>query len=384
MLRTQVIGFNQKYLPKMVSMSFVKTLALCLSLIISSTAHADELAIRLERNDKLPAAQITVQTFEVDRDQAPEEVAQLITESNSKTIVSAEDEAVLTSAARAGSGTGRVSLLPFGKAIKRTRDAVGGLNHALRTVKADVAEAIQIDKIGVVIVTYGLGSDVLNWIHVDTMSTIAKTAGILYMIVTTTVLSLNKKSRLRFLDPLETMYRRMFDVAKVEGAPLRPIDSLFSFVSTASLWTIVNAGLVPILAIDQLGHHALDVGKLTMPLVIGIVTTVGSFTWTDFYAHISEAAQPRAKAAARMLLNLRAFTLGTIATTAMLVNYSDFGIAPWIGIAAFGAAGWPLYLNVKTIADRIEASPLVRNIARSYRRTMSVFRGGQARCEAVF
>ncbi|RYZ64676.1 MAG: hypothetical protein EOP05_21695, partial [Proteobacteria bacterium] len=123
------------------------------------------------------AIQVDFQVEEIEADQSAEvldaKLAGVLSPNNSElVIVSSDEDAVLSQvvAASTQQPRGRLFLIPFGKAIKSTSHAVGGLNEALRFSGSYFVNAFKRDKIGVSIATFTLGNEIIRWMHVSTAS----------------------------------------------------------------------------------------------------------------------------------------------------------------------------------------------------------------------
>ncbi len=326
---------------------------------------------------------VEVETLTVNAVDAAEALVENLSESTERTLFSSDDSDLLEKAAKQGS---RIALLPFGKAVQGTKDTVGGLNAILRRMGENVKHAAKHDVARLMIVTYSIGADAYRWVHVDSMSTFAQSSTILYMVVTNSIFSLNDDFRNKVTQPIENFWRKILRAGAIdENAAPRARDTLASFLTNLSLASALNVGFITTLSLDKLVAKTFEASTLTVPLLLGIATTAAGFTWHEFATQIDERTHPRAKKAARFLLNGRIILMSTFASSAMLLSHTQFGSSPWIILTTAGFVGLPLYFRADKIADWYENNRTIRAAGRTYDRLKRVVtRKPLNACTAIF
>jgi hypothetical protein len=380
------MGLNRFYRLLLLALLFTLSMGSALSSARASDRASDDVQFSFDFEDRSgakSALHVEVETITVNAVDAAETLVESLSESTERTIVSSADSTLLEKAAKQGS---RIALLPFGTAIKGTKDTVGGVNKLLRRMGENIRHAAKHDKVRLMLVTYSIGADAVRWLHVDTMSTFAQTSAILYMVVTNSIFSLNDEARARVTRPIENFWRKILRAGDVteEGVP-RARETLSAFLTNLSLASALNVGFITTLSIDKLVAKTFEASTLTVPLMLGIATTAAGFTWHEFATKIDEKTHPRAKKAARALLNGRIIVMSTLASSAMLLNHTQYGFSPWITLTAAGFIGLPLYFRADQLADWYENSRTIKAATRAYERVVNVFaRKPVPACAALF
>ena len=327
---------------------------------LASTENHEQFRLDFESISDVKA--IEVETLTVGSAQeAAEKVDQLLSRDNERTIVSSAHVEVLETATHYPK---RVALLPVAEAVNFAKDKVKGVNELLRMARQNVINAAKKDKIGLGIVTYRVGRDVIRWIHADDLSTFAKTTGVLYLVLSAALVATDKESWPKVVRPIEEKWRKLLKYS--ENAEERTMGQRISlsYLSNATATTLINLGFIPILAIDRI--NAGNAASMVTPVIMGLITTASTFSWFEFLRAIDEHEQPRARAISKFLLNTRTVLIASFASTVMLLNAHAYGATPWIYLTVSGVVGLPLMLKANKIADWLERSPTINKVAKLY------------------
>ena len=374
-------------MPKFGRMLAFKTVLLLLLALPANaqtnTQPSEQFTLRIHPSVEAPAdVAIDVETRIIDPATVNEATAQALSESNVPTILSSDESEVLKTGLQRAK---QIALLPFGKAIKVTKDAAGGVNQILRNVRSDATHAFTNDKLGLMIFTVTTGTDVFRWIHIDEVSVIAKTSAVLYILITNTVFAVDPKSWERSIKPFETAYQRLLKLGEEKTASNRTKKVAVDFLSNLSLTTSVNLGFATIISADRIAAGTFEPTSLVLPTLLGVATTAARFSWLKFNALIDENTHPKAKAIARLFSSSRSVTMAMLASSAMLLNYSTYGPSPWITLTTVGLLGLPLYLKANVIADWIERNPVVQKAANGIARLkQTIVRPEVRSCSMLF
>jgi hypothetical protein len=325
---------------------------------------------------------VSVQTFTTELSQGKDALADLIDKQDGNVLVSSDETGLLETAAKESP---RVAVLPFGKAVQVGKDVVGGLNAGLRQIRNNVVWAAKNDKIRLALVTFSTGTDVFRWIHVDHMSTFAQTSTCLYIVLVNSILSLNDNKRNEIISPLEKVWNKILKVSSVEqGQKPTHRQALSDFLTNLSVASILNTGFIATISLDKLVAGTFEAKMLAVPLLLGIVTTAASFSWYEFKHQIDEKTHPLAKKAAQSLLNTRTFVISWMASSALLLNYHQHGIEPWIVLTMSGLVGFPLYFNAQKFAEWYESNPAVQVTAKMFQEVKKNSEKLKARARTAF
>lgn len=309
---------------------------------------------------------------------SPGESAKVLAEGLSTTaetiVVSSDDEPTLLEAAKVSEtgSRGRVFLLPFGKLVKKTAQAAGGVNEAIKFSGQYFVNTFKKDWIGVTIATFTLGNEVIRWVHVSSVSNFVVASNIVYASLWAAIF-LDKDTWSKTTKPIQRTFRKLFGLSQV--IPDRPSlqDTALKFAAGLTLSLALNSGRVAIVGIDQFTQSIFDPMKLAMPLVMGAVMTSVGFSWSEMIGAIDEKVTPRAKKITRVIINARSCLISYVAASAMLMNPADYGYKPWLYVTISGITGLVLYSKVKQLTSLLEWRP------KAQRERMRA-----QRCEAVF
>ena len=351
---------------------------LFLSVVFASTtavprAFADSDSpekFRLDFQSTSDVSAIEFETFTVDSvSEASEKITEVLAQDNNRAIVSSALPAILKTAANFPK---KVALLPIAEAVEFAKDRLNSANEILRSVRESVIKTAKIDKLGLAIVTYRIGTDVVRWVHADDLSSFAKTTGLVYLVVSTVLLGIDKDSWSNYIEPIEKKWTKILKFSANTSEHTGAQKTLVSYLSNATGATILNVGFIPILAFDRIAQG--NAASLAAPVLMGLLTTASAFSWFEFFKAIDERESPRAKAVSRFLLNSRSIAIASVASTVMLLNNQSYGATPWIVLTVSGVVGLPFMLKAQKIADWIERSPILNKVSRLYSSANSVFK----------
>ncbi len=334
-------------------------------------AHAENREqFRLDFQSETDVSSIEVETLTVgSAAEASEKISEVLARDDDRAIVSSALPEVLEAAAKFPK---KVALLPIAEAVKFAKDKIQGANEILRSARQNIINAAKIDKLGLAIVTYKVGTDVVRWIHADDISSFAKTTGVVYLVVSSALVSVDKESWPKLIRPIEKKWTKLLKFSENTAEHSNGQKTLVSYLSNATGATLVNLGFIPILSIDRIAQG--NIASMAAPLLMGLVTTASAFSWYEFFRAVDERENPRAKAVSRFLLNSRTIGVATVASTVMLLNSHSYGATPWIFLTTTGAIGIPLMLNAQKVADWIERNPVLNKVSKLYSSATSVLK----------
>lgn len=334
---------------------------------LAATQDREQFKLEFQTTSDINAVEF--ETLTVDSiAEASEKIEEVLSKDNDRAIVSSAHTEILETAAQFPK---KVALLPIAEAIKFSKDKIQSANEVLRAMRDNIVKTARIDKFGLAIVTYKVGTDVVRWIHADDLSSFAKTTGVVYLVISSALFSVDKDSWPKLLRPIEKKWTKLLKFSENSAEHSNGQKTLVSYLSNATGTTLVNLGFVPILAVDRIAQG--NAASLAAPLLMGLVTTASAFSWYEFFRAIDERQNPRAKAVSRLLLNSRTIAIASIASTVMLLNSHSYGATPWIFLTVSGLLGLPLMLKAQKIADWIENSPITNKIAKLYNSAQSIF-----------
>ena len=298
---------------------------------------------------------VKFETKVINSESVTTELATALATGAGSVIVSSDDYQVLAQA-RENSKTkapGHVFLIPFGQAIRKSADVVGGANQLIRNSGQYLVNAAKKDKLGFAIATFTLSNEVIRWVHVTTASNFVVTSNIIYAILWASIF-VDKDTWSRATKPIQRLYRRLFGLSEVIPDHPSAQDTSLKFLAGLTLSLTLNAGRATLVGIDQLAQHTFSLLNLSMPFVIGAVMTAAGFSWSELMGSIDEAKYPRTKKGARFVMNSKSCLVSYFAASAMLMNPADYGVMPWIAVAVSGITGLVLYSNVKKVLPQLE------------------------------
>lgn len=236
------------------------------------------------------------------------------------------------------------------------------------------------DKIGFAIAIYTTAVETVIWLHVAPMSTLAASANIAFTIGTAIYFKLNKDKWTQITDKMKTPMRRFFNDMDTNSVRKK---MLYDFVANLGLASALSLVRIPMISMDQIMLEGVALGMFKIPLLMSIVGTASSFTWSEHQGAIDKNTYPISKFVFRRVGEVRSILLVTFASTAALLNPATFGIAPWITLSVTGAAGLVLYLKSKDLNEWIENSPIFRKLENVVRMNTSPV-GGVLMCRQLF
>ncbi len=315
----------------------------------------------------------TVETF--DRNQLDQKLAQAIAAepANSLTIVSTDLDPALQQAAKS-----KLVLMPFGRALKKSSDVIGGVNSFIRNYPTYASNAVREDKIGFGITVFALGNETIRWLHVSDASTFQITANVIYSTLWAAIF-LDKDMWSNVTRPVQVKLRKTFKMSTIIPERTSASDMAIKWASSALLSASFNSVRAMIISIDQYSRHTLDVShapQILMPIAMGITITSVGFSWSELSGKVREEMYPRAKRIVRFAMNSRSILTTLTASSAMLMNPATFGWHPWAIVSVSGAIGALTFFNAHRIIPRLEA------IGKKAQRALPGYK--PMTCEALF
>lgn len=357
----------------------LSTLAVSFSLAFGPlTAHADpsDIASYNSTDNSIPAtgsivltsaatsqeaAKVDFNVSELDTQQASAKLKETLELTDADmVIVTSDEETFLNQTVEESKNqpAGRLFLAPYGKAVDSTKYVAGRLNDALKYSGLYLYNSAKEDKIGFMITTFGVGADIVRWIHVSDASNFMITSSIIYTVLWQS-LFLSKDSWSKVTKPIQAKYRgwvntlrKQFGKAEIVVGQRSWSDLGFKFAAGVSLSLALNSGRVMLLGIDHWAETTWF--ELSMPLIMGALMTSSGFTWSELIGQIDKEVFPNAKQRLRWVMNNRSVVISLVAASAMLLNPSEHGIMPWIYVAINGVAGFTLYKNAAKIVPYLE------------------------------
>ncbi len=239
------------------------------------------------------------------------------------------------------------------------------------------------DKIGFAIAVYTTAVETFVWLHVAPMSTLAVSANIVFTIGTAIYFKLNKDKWTQLTDKIKLPMRSFFN--DMDNNSVRK-KVFYDFMANLGLSMAISLVRIPMISMDQILSEGVTLGMFKIPLLMSIVGTAASFTWSEQQGGINKDTHPISKFVFRRVGEVRSILLVTFASTAALLNPGTFGIAPWITLSASGLVGLGLYLKSKDLNEWIENSSVFRKLESVVKMNTSPDHnlGGVLMCKALF
>lgn len=239
-----------------------------------------------------------------------------------------------------------------------------------------VKRGYQEDRIGFAIAIYTTAVETVIWLHVAPMSTLAVSANIAFTIGTAIYFRLNKDKWTQLTDKIKTPMRKFMN--DMDSNSVRK-KIFYDFMANLGLASALSLVRIPLISMDQIMLEGVALEMFKIPLLMSIVGTAASFTWSEHQGNIDKNTYPISKFVFRRVGEVRSILLVTFASTAALLNPGTFGIAPWITLSATGVAGLGLYLKAKELNEWIENSPIFRRLE-----AVVKMNAGVLMCKALF
>lgn len=237
------------------------------------------------------------------------------------------------------------------------------------------------DKIGFAIAIYTTAVETVMWLHVAPMSTLALSANIAFTIGSAIYFRLNKDKWTELTDKIKTPMRRFFN--DMDNNSVRK-KMFYDFMANFGLSSALALVRIPMMSMDQILSEGLALEMFKMPVLMSIVGTAASFTWSEHQGSIDKREYPISKFVFRRVSEIRSVLMVTFASTAALLNPGTFGIAPWVTLSVAGAAGLVIYLKSKDINEWIENSPIFRKLETVVKMNSTPVSGRVLMCHALF
>lgn len=243
-----------------------------------------------------------------------------------------------------------------------------------------IKSSYQDDKIGFAIAIYTTAFETVMWLHVAPMSTLAVSANIAFTIGSAIYFRLNKDKWTQVTDKIKTPMRKFFN--DMDHNSVRK-KIFYDFMANFGLSSALALVRIPMMSMDQILSEGLTLGMFKMPMLMSIIGTAASFTWSEHQGSIDKNTYPISRFVFRRVGELRSILLVTFASTAALLNPETFGIAPWVTLSVVGAAGLLTYLKAKDLNEWIENSPIFKKLESVVKMNTSPA-GGVLMCRALF
>jgi hypothetical protein len=332
---------------------------------------------------------IHVTGIEVDRADAAAAIQNAISSSPNRTIVSSDIPEVLAAAVEQGARenqglapeNSKVAIMPFGGAVNRARELANGANQYLRTFASERIEAAKADKIGLVVVTFGLGVQHLNWICATNVSNLSKALVIGYSTFLWFLFEIDKPSFQNATRPIQDFYKKVLKLGDESDSKAWLRKFIVEVAPGATLMTAMNLGMVPLLSLDKFWTNTFDAAAM------GVAMAVAGLPWNKLVAQVDAEATPKARFLANRAYEVRKGTIAVLASSVFLLDFAHHGLGPWFALSMVGAAGMPLLLNRQALTDFIEKSPTIDRIFKEGNRraeqVRSALAGAGQMCKAI-
>lgn len=278
------------------------------------------------------------------------------------TVVLSSDNELLTQTADNENQTAKnhIAVVPvnpevLNDSVVPKKSQVSPFYQAVKNFTVTKLDAIKSDKIGLMVVTYTTASETLVWIHSTQLSQFEKTGNIIYTVMLATIFGLNKDAWSITTRPIQKFFRKFLKPEDESRTNVKQLTS--QFLGNLTLAGLVTSVRIPLMSMDQIIQQGLQLHFFTMPLLLTLVSTTAIFTWSEHISMINEKTHMLTKFVFRRANELRSVVLGTVATTAALLNPGQHGLTPWVTMAAVGAAGATIYLNGEAITSWLETHP---------------------------
>lgn len=263
-------------------------------------------------------------------------------------IVSSDiDEVIAETAVQKDLPAKRFFLAPAGDFLKNL-----GINSYRSILK---------DKIGAVILTYTVGTDIYIWMHIASMTTLEQSMNAIYTIGLAIIFGLNKDAWANSTKPLQHSLRNFLNAHNLKPTHYKELG--VRFLANLTLGSAVAMIRVPLISLSAMMATGIHLNYFTRPLLANLISTAALFMWSEHMAMIDELEHPRAKFIFRRISEVRSLILGTFATTAALMNPSVHGAAPWITLGVLGVMGSSIYFNSDRINKWIKHHPQAKLIS---------------------
>ena len=269
-------------------------------------------------------------------------------------LLSSDSEELITGAIQQNRLKQNIIVMPGGELVQHQEPRVTGL---LKTYPSQLFDAVKKDKIGLMVVTFTTAYDSFIWIHSSQFSTFTATSNVMFTVMMSVVFSLNKDAWAQSTRPIQRFFKKIL-VGNKSLAEKSWGDIGVRFLASTTLASAISLARVPLISFDHLIEACLQLNTWTYPVLLGLISSVASFSWSENIASIDAETQPRAKFIFRRIQEARSLLLGTLASTAMLFSPQSYGATPWISLGASGGLGLIIYLNSKKITSWLETLPL--------------------------
>lgn len=259
--------------------------------------------------------------------------------------------------------------IPIGKlASAQEKLAAGWANY-----KANVANTIKYDKLGLSIVTITTSYDSFIWIHSASLDVYQKSAMVMMNIVFAAAFALDRDMWTKMTVPLRHKIINSFD--KLSGkasstltnneAARRIIASQF----LANLTFSVGFQFMrqSILSIHDITATMSSMHFWGMSIQVAAITTLASFAWGELLAAANAEKNPVAKNALKRLADVRNIVMSQLASMGMVLQPGVYGYSPIVAIIASGSIGLLALVKSNKVIAWLEQNKLANVLFRKQR-----------------
>jgi hypothetical protein len=368
-----------------------------LSIFLTANAYAEStsanqakqtehIEIGLDQADPNAVLKIDVEISTVSNSQnAAEQIANIVhaksSSANNNIIFSTDNAQILETTLNKNANAENIVAVPIPKESQIASIKNSKFASLVKKFATNVIQSAKNDKTGLMVTTYTTGAECYFWIHSAHMSQFERTSNVVYSIGLALIFGVNKDMWAKTARPFQTFFRTVLKQQNL--TPTNPKEIGIRFLGNLSLAAIVTGLRIPLLSMDQIISTGIHFQYFSMPILMTIASTMAGFTWSEHIAMINEKTQFTTKFTFRRANELRSFIIGTLATTAALLDPSHYGYAPWITLAGVGAVGSLVYANADSITKWVEQNSTLVKFA-AYFKESPVTEPGLMMCNQLF
>jgi hypothetical protein len=300
--------------------------------------------------------------------------------SNTSVVISTDEADLLKKLAADTTIGPEVLVAPFDLRNQAPEKAAVGWSQFTGIIKnypSKLVQAAKDDRIGLMIVTFNTLNETYVWLHADQLSTFERSANIAFTVATSIAFGIDKQAWARVARPFKTFFRNVLGSSEALGRN-HAKELAVGYLANLTLATSINMARLSFVSIDRLMDGGMQLSSLTYPLLMGIVATAASFSWSEHIALVNDNHQ-KTKFIFRRTQEIRSVLLGVFATTAYLLHPEIYGWSSWAVLIGTGVAGMTVYLNHDKINRYIERSPFLDRWAQKLK-----IKDGPTLCPALF
>lgn len=303
---------------------------------------------------------VSVEALELDNNQQVQEQIKAAVDANpTATIVVSTDQAsTISKLSTTLKPEQDVILAPFDLTQKQ-EPKVGFLN-LVKNYPKYAKEKIMDDRIGFLLVSFTLANETFIWLHSTHLSQFERTSNVIYSVAVAMIFSIDKTTWARTVKPIKEFFRKNIGMASYKFD--HPKELLLNFASNTALATALNLTRFSFTSVDAFIHGTLQLQMITYPLLVGLIGTAGSFSWSEHLSTIN-IDDAKTKFIFRRVYELRSVILGAFASSALLLHPDTYGWSSWAITASVGVVGLTTYINHQKITKFIENNKTINRIA---------------------